>query len=77
MIGAAAGAVRNFCNALASVVAVAAAWTPVENTVMFCTSAGMGPRKSMPASWISSLTCWKPISASPLLMYSQPVRPAG
>ena len=40
--------------------------TPLENTVIFCTSAGIGPRKSMPASWISSLTCWKPISASPL-----------
>ena len=66
MTGAAAGAVRNFCNSLASVCALAPADTPLENTVMFCTSAGIGPRKSMPASWISSLTCWKPISASPL-----------
>src|SRR4051812_35781952 len=24
--------------------------------------------KSMPASWISSLTCWKPISGAPFLM---------
>ena len=63
--GAAAGAVRNFCNALASVCALAPAGTPLENTVMFWTSAGIGPRKSMPASWINSLTCWKPISASP------------
>jgi hypothetical protein len=33
--GAAAGAVKNFCKALASVCALAAAGTPLENTVTF------------------------------------------
>ena len=39
---------------------------PAENTVIFCKSAGSGPIISMPATGFSSLTCCRPISASPL-----------
>ena len=35
------------------------------NATRDCSSAGIGPTRSMPGTWISSLTCWKPISASP------------
>ena len=31
----------------------------------------------MPGKWISSLTCWKPISASPLAMSSPIAAPEG
>src|SRR5437660_617044 len=63
--GAAAGAARKRISALpASGCRALLVRAPAKENPG-CSSAGIAPTKLTPGTWISSLTCWKPISASP------------
>ena len=52
-------------SALAPAGSCAVVAMPAENTVIFLTSGGSAPTRSMPRTGSSSLICWNPISASP------------
>src|SRR5687768_7660132 len=61
-----AGDDRNRISARAASRFFARVAMPAQNTVTRCAPAGNGPTMSIPAIGNSSLSCWNPISASPL-----------